>query len=172
MNLYPGTVPAQLSDLPGDGIAQTRATLRLMCKLVRQFKTDTGIRTLAQQLTRDLQSKAFSEELRVLQNFARDRIRYVRDVRDVETVQTPVRTLEIGSGDCDDKAVLLAALLESIGFRTRFRAVGLNGEGYSHVLAESFDPVKRTWVPLECIVPGAEPGWFPQGVTRSMFAHV
>ena len=172
MNLYPGAVPSQLSDLPAGSVDQTRATLRLMCKLVRQFKTDTGIRTLAQQLTRDLQSKAFSDELRVLQNFARDRIRYVRDVRDVETVQTPVRTLEIGSGDCDDKAVLLAALLESIGFRTRFQAVGLSGQEYSHVLAEGYDPIKRSWVPLECIVPGAEPGWFPQGVTRSMFAHV
>lgn len=178
MNLYPGSVPSQLADLPGDAVDQTRATLRVMTKLVRQFKTDTGIRTLAQQLTRDLQSKAFSDELRALQNWVRDRIRYVRDVRGVETVQTPVRTLEVGSGDCDDKAVLLAALLESIGFRTRFRAVGLNGDTYSHVLAEGYDPLQQTprgrgaWVPLECIVPGAEPGWFPDGVTRSMFAHV
>lgn len=171
-NLYPGAVPASLSDLPGGSVEQTRATLRVMCKLVRQHKTDTGIRALAQQITRSLDSKAFSDELRALQNFVRDRVRYVRDVRGVETLQTPVRTLELGSGDCDDKAVLLATMLESIGFKTRFRAVGLNREAYSHVLAEGFDPTKRQWVPLECIVPGAEPGWFPGNVTRSMFAHV
>lgn len=172
MNLYPGTVPSQLADLPANGVDQVRATLRQMCKFVRQYKVDTGVRTLAQQLTRDLPSKAFTDELQVLQNFVRDCIRYVRDVRDVETVQTPVRTLEIGSGDCDDKAVLLAALLESIGFRTRFHAVGVDGKAYSHVLAEGYDPLQKQWVPLECIVDGAEPGWFPPGVTRSMFAHV
>jgi transglutaminase-like putative cysteine protease len=171
-NLYPGRMPAQLADLPGDSVEQTRATLKRMCQLVRQFKTDTGIRALAQELTRPLASKAFSDELRTLQNFVRDRVRYVRDVRNVETLQTPVRTLEAGSGDCDDKATLLAALLESIGFNTRFRAVGLHGDTYSHVLAEGYDPTKRKWVPLECIVPGAEPGWFPSDVTRSMFAHV
>lgn len=172
VNLYPGAVPAQLSDLPGDGIAQTRKTLQVMCKLVTRFKTDTGVRALAQQLTRDLQGKDYTGEIRVLQNFVRDAIRYVRDVRGVETVQEPPYTLKSGSGDCDDKAVLLASLLESIGFRTRFRAVGLHGEGYSHVLAEAYDPLERKWVALECIVPGVGPGWFPPGVTRSMFAHV
>lgn len=171
MNLYPEKVPSQLSDLPAGDVGATRATLRAMCKLVERFKTDTGVRELAQSLTRSLPSKAYADELRVLQNFVRDRIRYVRDVRGVETVQEPPYTLRVGSGDCDDKAVLLASLLESIGFRTRFRAVGLNGEGYSHVLAEAKDP-SRGWVPLECIVPGAEPGWFPPHVTRTMLAHV
>jgi transglutaminase-like putative cysteine protease len=130
------------------------------------------VRELAQQLTRALPSKAFSEELRVLQNFVRDRIRYVRDVRGVEVLQEPPYTLRVGSGDCASMAVLLASLLESIGFRKRFRAVGLNGEGYSHVLAEAKDQDNGRWVHLECIVPGAEPGWFPPRVTREMFAHV
>jgi transglutaminase-like putative cysteine protease len=171
-NLYPGATPSTLADLPGGTVEQTRATLRVMTRMVRQFKTDTGIRALAQELTRPLASKAYSDELRVLQHFARDRVRYVRDVRGVETVQTPVATLRLGSGDCDDKAVLVATLLESIGFDTRFRAVGLNGDGYSHVFAEGFDPLRKKWLSLECIVDGAEPGWLPRGITRSMYAHV
>lgn len=172
VNFYPEPVPAVLLELPESSAGATRETLKAMVRLVDKWKTDTGIRELAQTLTRPLPSKAFTEELRVLQAFVRDRIRYVRDVRNVETLQWPDYTLRVGSGDCDDKAILIASLAESIGFATRFRAVGLNGSQYKHVFAEAKDPTTGKWTALECIVDGAGLGWFPPGVTRAMFAHV
>lgn len=51
-------------------------------------------------------------------------IRYVRDVHEVETLASPAKTLLMRVGDCDDKATLLAALLESIGYPTRFVVAG------------------------------------------------
>lgn len=156
--------------MPGDDVEVIRTTLRYMVGCARQYKKDVGIRTLAQQLCDHLASKDYSGEMRACQHFVRDQIRYIRDVDGVETLQTPPRTLDMRSGDCDDKATLLASLLGSIGFPTRFVAVGLNDQPYSHVLCEA--QLGTRWIPCETIVPGIEPGWFPPNVTSYMKAHV
>jgi transglutaminase-like putative cysteine protease len=168
-SLYPGKVPTFLSGLPG-GVDSTRVTLKTMVRIVRAAKLDPGVRQAAQEITRPLPPKAYPAEVTALQHFVRDRIRYVQDIRGVETVQTPQRTLETGSGDCDDKSVLLAALLESIGHPARFLALGFNGGDYSHVLVET--RCGRGWLALETILPGVEPGWSPPDITRQMVAHV
>ncbi len=109
-------------------------------------------------------------------------------------LQTPPATLARGYGDCDDKAILTAALLRTLGFETEFLAVGGTGKGwqtecsatpgtlpeYSHVLAAvrygritHRKPVFLDgWLPLETIVPGVGPGWWPPGVRVIMPAHV
>ncbi len=130
-----------------------------MATLVKAYKTDSGIRSLAQQLTARLASYDNAGEVTALQHFVRDRVRYVGDVEGVETLQTPVYTLQAGSGDCDDKAVLLNTLLASIGFSTLFYAIGIAGAPFSHVLAGV--KLGTRSIPLETIVPGAEPGWMP-----------
>lgn len=71
----------------------------------------------------------------------------MRDVNTVETVQTPDKTLLDGSGDCDDQAVLLGSLLESIGHPARFLAVGFQPGVFAHVLVEG--KIGARWVPLE-----------------------
>lgn len=132
---YPAPVVHTLSALP-EGVDGVRATLKLMVKLGRMYRHDVGIVTLAQEVTRPLQSKDYRGEICALQLYVRDQVRYVRDPRGTEKVQTPKRTLEIGSGDCDDKVTLLAALLESIGFTTRYVALGFHNGPYSHVILE------------------------------------
>lgn len=169
LSFYPASVPSQLSDLPA-GVDGIKATLKQMVRFARQYKKDPGIMTLARQLCDHLPDKDYGAEMTCLQHFVRDQIRYVRDIHEVETLQTPIRTLEIRSGDCDDKSTLLAALLASVGFPTRFVAVGFKDGPYSHVLAEA--QLGTRWIPLETIVAGREPGWFPEGVTRQMLAHV
>ena len=77
-----------------------------------------------------------------------ERIQYVRDIRGVETLQTPLVTMKIRQGDCDDQSVLLAALLESIGHPTRFVAIKQNFFGpYVHVYTET--KIGPKWIPLE-----------------------
>lgn len=137
-----------------------------MAVLVRAYKTDTGIRALAQQLTASLASHDQCGEITALQHFVRDRVRYVGDVEGVETLQTPVYTLQSGSGDCDDKATLLNTLLASIGFQTMFFAIGIDGASFSHVLAGVKLGTRN--IALETIVPGAEPGWMPPGASPVM----
>lgn len=170
MSWYPVPVPSSLSDIPS-GVEGIRTTLKQMVKLANAGQNDTGVITLSRQLTQSLPAKDYKSELSALQHFVRDKIRYVRDPRDSEMVQTPARTLTIAAGDCDDKSVLLAAMLLSMGFPVlRFVAMGFKGGMYSHVLPEVL--LGTRWIAAETILPGKEPGWYPPDVTRRMEAHL
>jgi transglutaminase-like putative cysteine protease len=86
-----------------------------------------------------------------------------------ETLQEPVWTLRWRAGDCDDQAMLTAALLGSLGFETRFTTVALadSPQEYSHVYLEVKDKQTRQWLPLDTTVARAYPGWQPENVARS-----
>jgi transglutaminase-like putative cysteine protease len=165
------TQPARvtLAGIPS-GAQGTIATLKIMRGFVRDAvrNPDQTVRGRATALVSGLPARNWHAEIRALHSFVRDQMRYLRDPVDVELVQTPERSLEIMQGDCDDKATLLAALLDSIGHPARFVALGFNGEGFSHVLVETriahTGNDKRDWMPLETIIP-REAGWFPEGVT-------
>lgn len=169
-----------------------RRTLRDMVAIVRKYRSDAGTINVARQVltasgirdVRSMKAAAITAE----QQFVRDTIAYVPDPRDVEMLQTPPQTLSIGTGDCDDKSILVACLLETIGFTTRFMAVGglgaewANGGDdwcgspdstppYSHVLAQ-VRMGGNSWLCLETIVAGAVPGWCPPGIDVLMVAHV
>lgn len=135
-----------LGALPS-GPAGVRATLKIMKRWRDQYKTNPTIRNLALQLTTGLPQKDHRGEIERVHAFVRDSIRYVRDVAGVETLQTPLKTLELRAGDCDDKSTLIATLLASIGYPTRFVAVGFAPGRFSHVFAE----VRRgtAWIALE-----------------------
>jgi transglutaminase-like putative cysteine protease len=170
MNLYPAPRPMTLARIP-NGREGIKRTLQAMSRITRVFKKDAGIREVAASLVRDLPQYDTVGEVKALHAFVRDSIRYTGDISKVETLQTPKATLEMGIGDCDDKSILLASLLESIGRPTRFVAVGFgSGGGHSHVLVEVRAGGAGKWVPLETIKP-VEAGWGPAGVTRRMVAH-
>ena len=106
------------------GAKGTRQTLQAMAGFVRSDmgKLSPIIREMAVRLTMGCPQKDLVSEVKCIHRFVRDQIRYVRDINGVETVHTPEKVLEYGAGDCDDKTVLTAALLESIGYRTRIVA--------------------------------------------------
>lgn len=153
-----------------DGPAGTAATLKAMAALTRQYRRDPGIMQLARSLVADLPQYDRVGEVKALHAFVRDHIRYTNDPKDVELLQTPKATLEMGTGDCDDKSTLLASLLEAIGRPARFVALAFKPfANYSHVLTET--RLGKGWVPLETIKPVAA-GWGPPNVSRRMVAHV
>lgn len=94
-----------------------------------------------------LQQKDFLGEAERLLAFVRDDIRYVKDIDGVETLHDPVTLLRLGAGDCDDKAILLASLLLSIGHTPRYIAVGFAPDEYSHVWVQDY--LDDQWVDLE-----------------------
>lgn len=143
-------------------------TLKLMRALSRQYKKSLKVRSLALSLIRDLNQKDYAGELRRIHNYVRDHIRYVRDIHGVETIQTPDKTIEFGQGDCDDKSMLTAALLESIGHPTRFVAMGFKGGAHCHVYVES--KIKDKWVGVETTEPVGL-GWTPPKQTSRMVIY-
>jgi len=124
-----------------------------MKQIVNKGKKNIDIRMLTLSLVRGLPPKDWRGEVNRIHEFVRDEIRYVRDIKGVETLQSAPKTLEIGQGDCDDKATLAASMLETIGHPSRFVAMGFNGAGFSHVLVES--KIGNKWVVLETTQPWA-----------------
>jgi transglutaminase-like putative cysteine protease len=131
-----------------------------MRAFVKQGKADPVVIDLARQLIGDLRQKDYVSEAKRLFYFVRDNIRYVQDPRNVEMVQAPRATLNIGQGDCDDKSTLLAALLESINHPTRFRAVGQESD-LSHVYVET--KIGPRWFAADATEP-VPFGWAPPGM--------
>lgn len=154
---------ARLASIP-DGDAGVGATLRLMRECVHDaiVSSTQRVRECAISLVSQLPERHWIGEIRACHAFVRDGIRYTQDAEDYETVQTPEKTLEYKTGDCDDKATLLAALLKSIGHPARFVAVGINGGNFSHVLVET--KVSDKWIAAETILPKPL-GWYPPDAT-------
>lgn len=108
-----------------------------------------------------LRPKDWVAEVDALFGFVQNHIRYTRDIRGVETVQPAEYVLDRGTGDCDDKAILLASMLEAVGHPTRFVAVGFGGGKFNHVYTETL--LGRKWLALDPTEP-VKMGWFPPNV--------
>lgn len=129
----PVTLSGSVNAIP-DGSPGIMATLSVMRQLVRRYRSDPQLRAVALNLLALTPEKNALAEVTTLFEFVRDRIRYTGDVLDTETLATPDKTLALRAGDCDDKSVLLATLLESVGYVTRFVVAGYNFPGvFEHV---------------------------------------
>lgn len=104
----------------GEGLQGVRHTVAVMRALVNTGKCDLAVRQAATSLVWLQPERDEWHEVQALYEWVRDRVRYVRDIVDVETLTSPAKTLQTMIGDCDDQAVLLAALFESVGYPTRF----------------------------------------------------
>lgn len=103
------------------GVAQTIAVMR---HFVQAARVDPLIRNAATSIIFLQPEKDEMAEVVALFEYVRDRIRYTRDVYDVETLSTPLQTLHARIGDCDDQSALLASLCEAVGYPTRFIVAG------------------------------------------------
>lgn len=138
------------------------------------------VRNKAVELTQRLRQKDFEAEACALLVWVRDQIRYVRDIRTVETLHDPVTLLgfpghQVGdfrhlpaamAGDCDDKATLLGALLESIGHEARFVAIAYQPGFFSHVWTQARVRARGPWIDLEPTEPLPCGSRVPPGVAE------
>lgn len=150
-----------LQSIP-DGKEGTAETLKAMRRLVKDNKKSLEIRDLAVKIIGGIGNKKdWFGQAKNVQEFVRDKIRYIRDINGIETLQTPQATLRLGYGDCDDKSILVAALLESIGHPTRFVAIGFSPDNFVHVYPQT--RIGTKWVTLET-TENVSIGWEPSGV--------
>lgn len=130
------------------GVMETLAHMR---RVVRESVSDYFIRRKAEQITDHIEQKDWPGEARAIHAFVRDKIAYRLDPNGVEMVKTPVKVLETGAGDCDDKSVLVAALLESMGHPTRLVAIGFVPGELTHVYVET--KIGNRWFAVETTEP-------------------
>lgn len=127
------------------------ATLQAAEVIVREYGTSLLMRKMARDIADQQMARTPHEEARAVQIWIHDRVRYRRDPRDAELIQDPVTTIKNG-GDCDDMAILAAALLRAIGHDARVATVEWQGRGFpSHAVAADLtaglivDPVAKEW---------------------------
>lgn len=149
----------------GDGDAGITATVRLMQSIVfgREGVENPHVRAAALDAVRGVQ-RGMDEITSVFQ-WVKNNIEFRGEY--AETLQTPLITLQLRAGDCDDHTTLLAAMYESLGFETRFNtvAVGKSNE-YSHVFLEVKNRAQGNWLPVDTTVGASYPGWKPGNIRR------
>lgn len=155
-----GTLSGRLYSIP-DGVGGIRCTLSAMRALVRHYRADPNIRARTITLLRLTPEKDAPSEIRTIFEFVRDHVRYVQDVHETETLTTPDKTLQLLAGDCDDKSVLLATMLESVGYATRFVIAGYNTPNvFEHVYVEAMLP-DGSFIALDPSEPNGV-GWYAE----------
>jgi transglutaminase-like putative cysteine protease len=145
---------AQLFEMPA-----FRDRIGLVRSEIERGKREPAIRALAAQILtqRDanggwnIRVRDYEGEVKALGDYVRRRVRYTHDIHDVETFQTALRTLDLSVGDCDDMAILLGALLGSVGYPVQLKVVDTTGDGPSHIFVVAGVPPEEptTWVPLD-----------------------
>jgi len=167
---YPLPRPTySLSDIP-EGREGVLATLKIMRDQVHKYKAAPPIRELALQICAPVNGndKNYLLFTQKIFNFVQQKIGYIRDIRGVETIQSPLVTLQMGAGDCDDKSTLSACLLESIGLPTRFVAMGFVKGRLSHVITQvNLGRRGEQWVSLDC-TENKPLGWTPPRIKDSL----
>jgi len=154
------------------GDAGVRLTLQAMqaAALGKEGALNPEIRAWALEATQDAQDRNDFELASALFHAVRRVVRFRGEFS--ETVQTPLVTLQLGAGDCDDHATLMVALLRSIGIPARFKTVATDPSdprNFNHVYALA--GLRRgnkivMWLPVDTTVPQAHPGWEPSRVLR------
>lgn len=116
--------------------------LEIASQLVTKYTGRDDIRSLALKITRRVRKNINTglPDLRNVDQIANaiykwitGNINYVRDPWDIERIQSPDVTIRQKAGDCDDHAILSAALLQSLGIQTGFRIVSRTGRTYDHI---------------------------------------
>jgi hypothetical protein len=151
------------------GVAGVYQTIAAMRKLVNQYKIDPMIRQSATSAIFLTPEKDDLSEVAALFSVVRDGCRYTKDILGIETLSSPDKTLIGKIGDCDDQATLLAALIESVGYPTRFVIAGYHNEDYEHVYLQVW--AADQWIDLDPTEPHPM-GWEPPGATVKAFEVV
>lgn len=162
--LNAGSIPVTRTKLP-PGKLGTDVTVSKMGQLAMGpwGAQSPKVRALATSILEKagVPEKNYPAEMVAIHNWVRDNIRYTRDTHGQETLLTPEYIIsgKPGSmnGDCDDKAMLVAALLGAIGIPTRFVVVGVTPDRYSHVYLQA--KPRDQWIALDPIMKQHVAGW-------------
>jgi hypothetical protein len=134
-------------DYPEGGVAEV---LSRMAELAREGAAQPAVQQVALKATEHLPPDSSGHAnrrdrravARAVYEFVLGAVAYRHDDHGVEQLQTPLASVRIGAGDCDDMAVLAAALLKSLGVPTRFRAIATDAaapHAFTHVYCQYQD---------------------------------
>lgn len=139
------------------GDAGTLATAQRMAALVREGSTEPLVRQTAVEIVRAVPGRDYARLAQTVRAWLARKVQFLRDPYNDELLHSPaflLTTLRQNPTirvDCDDAAILGAALARAVGLRTRFVVVGfLSPEApFRHVWAEAAGPIGNEWTELD-----------------------
>lgn len=159
-------MPHELETIP-EGRAGLDAKVRKIRALVEAAKRDPAFRERAAAIVASVPQRDQVGEITAIFDFVRDGVRYLRDPwapEGLELFTAPAQLLRdvdagTAAGDCDDHVILASALLETIGYRTRYRIGGLPPDHFRHIWLEVQS--SGGWLPLELVKKDEPAGYDP-----------
>ncbi len=133
-------VPARLYAIAGGDLG-ARQTLSRMRDAANSGLRDPVVIETARRIASEAPPRDTLGIVRAIYDYVSSHLHFVRDPRGVEALATPrylldrIATTHLVEGDCDDAAILTAALGKAVGLRAKFRALGfLHPQApYAHV---------------------------------------
>ena len=137
------------------GFSGSPDTLRAMVRAAQGPRGEKSllVRSMAEQVTRELQPKDYLGEIVAIRNWVAEYLRYANDPLHVELVKDPQRLVEeivahgYAVGDCDDGAALIATMCLQLGRDAQFIVAGFGEPGhFSHVFCRALEPKSGQWI--------------------------
>lgn len=153
-----------LESLP-DGDVGTQEAVKRMVQYANEARSDPLARSAAVSIVRDCGGRDPACQIQALRRWMDDHVSFIRDPAGLELFHTPRwMLLQIArrayiAVDCDDVAILSAALGKVVGLRARYVVVGFHGLR---------GPFSHVWTELL----GARGEWREMDITRSRFRTV
>lgn len=148
-----GEVPQAKSFQLSYGKKGNVETIKMMQKVARERARHPKIRQFVLNILHQagVPSHNHAEEARVIGEFVKDYVRYVKDPDGIELLTDPLTLIDqiergVAQGDCDDMALLVATMLLVVGIQPHFRAVRyktLRGH-YNHIYVLVFERDYKT----------------------------
>ncbi len=159
----------------GAGDPGTQETLEEMRSAVQAAIRDPLVVATARRLVAAVPERDTLGEAQALFAWVARHYRYTHDPTEYDLLTTPqflLRDIQqhgVTTEDCESVTTLLAALLEAVGIRTRFRVIAgqppVAGDSrFSHVFLEAL--IGGRWVAFDLTVRSRPPGFRPQGRGR------
>ncbi len=147
---------ARIETIPG-GRRGLNLKLRRIRELVEAAKLDPNFRAKVARVVQNVRPHDTKGEIARVVHFVRRRVRYLKDPYakgGLEFFQEPQILLEgaLGSGaagDCDDQVLLASAMLEVIGYPTRYRVGGTAPDRWRHIWLDVRNPSTQSWSAVE-----------------------
>jgi transglutaminase-like putative cysteine protease len=148
-----------------------------MKKIIHESAPNLYVRKWAEKLVSGIQPRDERGEAEAIFDFVQRSLRYARDPRGTEFVQTPLLLLtEIEQGktpsaDCDDYTTLGLSLLRALGFPVVIRVTGYRPDGtFSHVYG--MVNINGVWTAFDAVRRDKDLGWEAPNKARRMDVKV
>lgn len=133
----------KIGDIPSRRF--TAATIKEMYRMIWEAVKDPDFQYMAGQIVRYCPWKDYKCFGQAVLDWIREKVMYVRDPIGIEKVQDPYVTLLLGTGDCDDFSIWLAAASGALGFDYRLKTVKADVDPVTGEIMDHWSHVYPVW---------------------------